>query len=87
VDRERWTRELATKVSRPKSIGLLLMGAHKAVCYSQQINNRDQLMGLVEAACNMVRNDNNVLPRVYQSLIRRCQAWIRARGGHFEHLF
>lgn len=60
-------------------------GHLKQLVYAVEINNQEQLMEQIINAVESTQNRQN-MQLVYDSLILRCQACIRANGGIFEHL-
>lgn len=59
-------------------------GHLKQLVYHVEITTRQQLLDRIEDAANSIRNDPNIIRRVTESLVRRCEACIQAEGGHFE---
>jgi hypothetical protein len=86
----RWIGNRSNILWPPRSpdlnpLDFYLWGHLKQMVYSVPINTREQLMERIFIAAQEIRNQN-VIHRVYDSLIRRCYACIRANGQQFEHL-
>lgn len=61
-----------------------LWGHMKQLVYHVEITTHQQLLERIQDAANQIRNDPNLILRVTESLVRRCEACIQAEGGHFE---
>ncbi|CAK9808836.1 hypothetical protein ANTQUA_LOCUS5765 [Anthophora quadrimaculata] len=55
----------------------------KAIVYSRDIENLDQLMQSIHYTFEDIKSQNT-LPRVYASVIRRAQLCIRQRGNQYQ---
>lgn len=63
-----------------------LWGHLKSLVYSSPVNDVDTLRNRLVAGCETIRSAPGIWERVRQSMSRRCEACITARGEQFEHL-
>lgn len=61
-----------------------LWGHLKSLVYTTPVENVEDLRNRIIAGCNLIRNDPGVFERVRQSMRRRLDACMLARGGHFQ---
>lgn len=57
----------------------------KQLVYFEEINNIQHLTERINNSLAYITN-NGEMAEINNSVIRRCQACIRAQGGHFEQL-
>lgn len=65
-------------------LDFFLWGHLKSLVYATPVENVEDLENRIVASCNLIRNDPGIFERVRQSMRRRLDCCIRARGGHFE---
>ena len=61
-----------------------LWGHLKSLVYTTPVENVEDLRNRIIAGCNLIRNDPGVFERVRQSMRRRLDACMLARGGYFQ---
>ena len=67
-------------------IDFYLWGHLKGIVYSEPIPDVQTLEQHIRAACDAIRIEPGIFERVRQSLLRRVQGCLEARGSHFQHL-
>lgn len=88
---EQWIGNLGPVRWPPRSpdlnpLDFYLWGHLKQLVYRVEINTREQLIARIFNAAAEISDNRQIVFNVYRSLVRRCQACVRAQGGHFEHL-
>lgn len=66
------------------SLDFFLWGHIKSLVYTTPIENEDDLINRIIAACNTVRNTPGIFERVRSSMRRRAESCIIVGGGHFQ---
>lgn len=64
-------------------LDFFLWGHLKSLVYATPLENVEDLRNRIIARCNSIKTDPGVFERVRQSMRRRLDSCIRARGGHF----
>jgi hypothetical protein len=63
-----------------------LWGHLKSLVYATPVDNEEALHHRIVDACQTIRNFPGIFQRMRLSMMRRVEACIESRGGHFEHL-
>jgi hypothetical protein len=77
---------MASTLARFQSSGFLPVGTPKTLVYAPPLDNEDALYYCSVDACQIIRNYPGIFERISRSMMRRVEACIESRGGHFEHL-
>lgn len=67
------------------SLDFYFWGHLKSLVYSTPIETLEQLRNRIIEGCETIRNIPRIFERVRQSMRRRAEACIEARGSHFHH--
>jgi hypothetical protein len=88
---DRWIRRGGQTPWPPRSLHLnplsfYLWGRLKTRVYASPVDNEEALHHRIADACETIRNCPGICEQMLRSMVRRVEACIESRGGHFEHL-
>jgi hypothetical protein len=66
--------------------GPLLLEQLKPLVYAAPVDNEEALYHRIVDACQTMRNFPGIFEQMRRSMMRRVEACVESRGGHFEHL-
>jgi hypothetical protein len=77
---------MVSTLARLESSGFRPVGTPKSFVYGAPVDNEEALHHRTVDACQTIRNYPGIFERMRWSMMRRVEACIESRGGHFEHL-
>jgi hypothetical protein len=77
---------MATTLTRFESSGILPGGTPKTFCVTAPADNEQARHHRNVNVFQTIRNCLGIFERMRRSMMRRVEACIESRGGHFEHL-
>jgi hypothetical protein len=64
----------------------ILWGCMKENVHATEVENREDLLRRIRIDAEDIRGQPRLFIDVRNTIRRRCEVYLRAEGGHFEHL-